>query len=89
MQRDLVRWRGIWNSEADIIRIEKLTEPPSEKDKANGADKKHGRDNDCSVGSNKDRNTDQKKKTSFRKMYNKKGRRVKTPVFPMLLSQYP
>jgi hypothetical protein len=42
VQRDLVRWRGIWNLEARKIQINELTEPPFEKDKANGADKKHG-----------------------------------------------
>jgi hypothetical protein len=78
VQRDLVHWRGIWNLEARIIRIDELTEPSFEKDKANGTDKKHGHDNKSSVGSNnKDRNTDQKKKSTFRKTNNKKGRRVK------------
>jgi hypothetical protein len=73
----LVCWRGIWSSEARIIRIDKRTEPSFEKDKANGADKKHGRSGDSWVGSKKDRNTNRKKKSSFRKTNNKKGRRVK------------
>jgi hypothetical protein len=76
VQRDLVRWRGIWNSEARIIRIDKLTEPSFEKDKANGADKKHACYDDSSAGSNKDHNNDRKEKSSFRKTFNKKGRRV-------------
>jgi hypothetical protein len=67
VQRDLVRWRGIWNWEARIIQIDELTEPSFKKDKANGTDKKHGRDNESLVGSNKDRNTDQKKKSTFSK----------------------
>jgi hypothetical protein len=58
--------------EARIIRIEELTEPSFDKDKANGADKKHGRDDESSVGSNKDRNTDRKKKCSFRKRTTRK-----------------
>jgi hypothetical protein len=77
VQRDLVLWRGIWNLEARIIRIGELTEPSAKKDKANGADKNHGHEDESSVGSSKDRNTDRKKKSSFRKMNNKKGRRVK------------
>jgi hypothetical protein len=61
LQGDLVCWRGIWNSEARIIQINQLTEPSFEKDKANGADKKHGRDDKILVGSNKDCNTDWQK----------------------------
>jgi hypothetical protein len=58
LQCDLVCWRGIWNSEARIIQMDKLTEPSFDKDKAKGRDKKHGREDKSSVGSNKDRNTD-------------------------------
>ncbi len=54
-----------------------LVEPSFNKDKANGGEKKHRRDGESSVGSNKDRNTNRKKKSSFRKTNNKKGRWVK------------
>jgi hypothetical protein len=52
-------------------------EPSFNKDKANGGEKKHRCDGESSVGSNKDRNTNRKKKSSFRKTNNKKGRWVK------------
>jgi hypothetical protein len=73
----MVPWHGIWNWVARIIRIGELTEPSFKKDTANSAHKKHGREANSSVSSNKDRNTDRKKSSSFRKTDNKKGRRVK------------
>jgi hypothetical protein len=71
--QDLIHWRGIWNAETRVIQIDELTEPSFDKDKGNGADKKHRCDDESSVDSNKDCNTESKKKSSFRQMHNKKG----------------
>jgi hypothetical protein len=61
-KRDLVLWQGIWNREGRIIRTDELTEPSSDKDQNVDGKTKRIHDDDSSVGSNPNCDTDMKRK---------------------------
>jgi hypothetical protein len=73
VRRDLIRWRGVWNSEARHLTADEKTVKSNGSEKGNKSSKRQ--QDDGSVGSGNNRHSDKNKK---QETHGKKSRRTKT-----------